>query len=46
MPFNDAIRTAKVAIYIVIKALSQYSDRAMNNNIPPTNRAVLTPPII
>ena len=38
--------TAKVAIYIVIKALSQYSERAINNNMPPTNNPVLSPPTI
>ncbi len=38
--------TANVAIYIVIKALSQYSDKAMNKNRDPTIREDLIPPTI
>ena len=38
--------TAKVAMYAVIKALFQYSDKAMKSINPPTIKHDLIPPII
>ena len=38
--------TANDPMYIVIKALSQYSDNAINKSIPPTINAVLVLPTI
>ena len=46
IPENADIPTANVAMYNVIRVLSQYSDSAMNRIKLPTTKQDLIPPII